>query len=194
MATWYEHAGTTFDPRSGLFSEDMKALITNPVAIAEGDALAPKINGLAIARVGAGVPVATISAADTVAIGYGAAAQLPGSVALSSGSAETDVQIYTMPVYTGAARFRIQIAIQSSGTSGSGTVRLYKNGAVVYTAAITALTSQTTRSFDLSFVNGDTIKWTAAFNSGDTLGYSALAPTANDGYVAVLPYALSSRL
>jgi hypothetical protein len=192
MATWYEHSATTFDPEEGLFSEDMKALITNPIAIAEGDALAPKINGLAIARVGAGLPVATISAADTVGLSYGNGAQLAGSVVVTG--AETDVQIYTMPVYTGSARFMIQVAVQASGASGSGIVRLYKNGVVVYTESLGPVTTVVNRSFDLSFVNGDTIKWTAQRNSGDPLSYVARGPTANDGYVTVSPVALVSQL
>jgi hypothetical protein len=41
MATWYIHAGTTFDPETGLFSEDMKALITNPIALGEADSTVP---------------------------------------------------------------------------------------------------------------------------------------------------------
>jgi hypothetical protein len=41
MATWYEHSATTFDPETGLFSEDMKALITNVAAGLEGANNAP---------------------------------------------------------------------------------------------------------------------------------------------------------
>ena len=48
MATWYNHAATTFDPETGLFSEDMQALISNPVAIAEGAAGAPRVEGRAL--------------------------------------------------------------------------------------------------------------------------------------------------
>jgi hypothetical protein len=192
MTTWYNHAATAFDPETGLFSEDMKALVTNPIAIAEGDTLAPKIYGLAIARVGAGVPVATVSAADTVGLGYGDGAQLPGTVA--GVVLETDIQIYTMPVYTGSARFKIQIVHSFPSGSGSATVRLYKNGSVVYTNTLTVFSATVTRTFDLSFANGDTIKWTAQFAGGDLMSYTALTPTANDGYVAVSPVALVSQL
>jgi hypothetical protein len=191
MTTWYNHAATAFDPETGLFSEDMKALVTNPIAIAEGDTLAPKIYGLAIARVGAGLPVATVSASHVVELNYGTGPQLIGVAAGALG--ETDVQIYTMPVYTGAARFRVEVSA-AVGDNGSGTVRLYKNGAVVYTNTVTVSASSVIRSFDLSFVSGDTIKWTAQSTGGDGLTYIAMTPTANDGYVPVTPLALVSQL
>jgi hypothetical protein len=41
MTTWYNHAATAFDPETGLFSEDMKALVTNPIAIGEADSTVP---------------------------------------------------------------------------------------------------------------------------------------------------------
>lgn len=194
MSTWYTHAATTFDPETGLFSEDLKGLVENFPAMAEGALNAPRIYGLAMARAGNGLPVATISAADTVGLGdRETGASLAGSV--TTVGTEVDVQIYSMPVYTGIARFRIQIAVSAvPEPSGSGTVRLYKNGVVVYTSAITGLSSFTTRAFDLTFVNGDTIKWTAQSMGGDALIYTALSPTANDGYVSIPPVALLSEL
>ena len=40
---WYTHAATFADPDTGLFSEDLKGLATNPASMAAGDAGAPKI-------------------------------------------------------------------------------------------------------------------------------------------------------
>ena len=48
MATWYNHAATFADPETGAFSEDIKALASNPVAIAEGAVGAPKVVGKAV--------------------------------------------------------------------------------------------------------------------------------------------------
>jgi hypothetical protein len=62
MATWYEHSATTFDPETGLFSEDMKGLVTNVAAGLEGANNAPyneatwhPYNGLKVGDANTGV-------------------------------------------------------------------------------------------------------------------------------------------
>ena len=41
MSTWYTHAATTFDPETGLFSEDLKGLVENIKALGEADSTVP---------------------------------------------------------------------------------------------------------------------------------------------------------
>jgi hypothetical protein len=107
MATWYEHAGTTFDPDAGLFSEDMKGLVTNVAAGLEGANNAPyneatwhPYNGLKVGDANTGViyDFATTGALTTITTpdfvdGYEYMLRVEGLV--TSNAAEFQISLYS---------------------------------------------------------------------------------------------------
>jgi hypothetical protein len=116
MTTWYNHAATAFDPETGLFSEDLKALITNPIAIGEADSTVPlnllptvflgsanttsgasvTLSGLALApyktlKVFANISASTPGGSGVVSINGASVASNGGSAALWVGIIEVDL-------------------------------------------------------------------------------------------------------
>jgi hypothetical protein len=184
---------TLIDPNTLLPGEpwtSAKALAAfeNPEAIAEGAPGAPRVQGLAIASEYNGLPVVTISAADTVALGEGMDAR---AGTLTTTSTEVVVISYRVPSYTGSARFRCS---HFSGGSGGffSFLRLYKNGVLVQGFS-TPATDPVLRTVDLTFVPGDLIEWRL---QSQTSGIVYAAPgnvTANDGYVPKQAFWLNSQ-
>jgi len=164
------------------------ALRDNPISMFDGDAGAPRLQGLAVARPGDGLAVATVSAADTVdaSVGAGGAAGTSSTTSSSLITAYT----YTIVTYTGSMRFKAAHR-QAGGTSS--TLEIWKNGASVDSWS-TASTSDVARSKDVTVVPGDVITWRHSAGGGATSYFTLTGVFANDGYVQIIPYALNSTL
>lgn len=163
------------------------ALRDNPVAIAEGAPNAPRVQGLGIASEYNGLPIVTISAADTVVLGEGLDAR--GGV-FATTSAQVVVISYRVPSYTGSARFRCSHFSEAGGYQAF--LNFYKNGVLIQGFS-TSSTTPVLRTVDLTFVPGDLIEWRL---QSETSGSVAATPgnvTANDGYVPKQAYWLDSQ-
>jgi hypothetical protein len=178
---------TRTNPRKPITSEWAKAADNRPLAIAEGAAGAPRVQGLAIASEYNGLPVVTISAADTVALGEGLDARVG---TLTTNDTEVVVISYRVPSYTGSARFRCS-HVKDTGTFPAF-LWLYKNGVLVQEFATTS-NIPVLRTVDLTFVSGDLIEWRL---QSPTSGITSASPgnvTANDGYVSKQAFWLNSQ-
>lgn len=169
--------------KKGITLQTGRALRDNPIAMAEGAAGAPGINGLATGRDSASdaekhLPVVAVTAADTVTIKQGLGKDIKFSTIPSN--TETDLVTYVVNSYTGSVRFKYS----DSGGSG-GSIKFYKNGSVVYTTSIPV-----GASFDSTVALGDTFKWTAQDRSGSAV---TTTETASDGYIEVPVYGLASK-
>jgi hypothetical protein len=182
---------TLIDPNTLLPGEpwtSAKALAAfeNPEAIAEGAPGAPRVQGLAIASEYNGLPVVTISAADTVALGEGMDARVG---TLTTTSTEVVVISYRVPSYTGSARFRCS---HVSAGGHAAFLRLYKNGVLVQDFS-TISNTPVLRTVDLTFVSGDLIEWRLQSQTSGSVSASPGNVTANDGYVSKQAFWLNSQ-
>ena len=176
------------NPRKPGTSEWAKAADNRPLAIAEGAAGAPRVQGLAIASEYNGLPIVTISAADTVALGEGLDARIG---TLTTNDTEVVVISYRVPSYTGSARFRCSHV--SGGFGGRlAFLRLYKNGVLVQEFSTTS-TDPVLRTVDLTFVSGDLIEWRLQSETSGSVSASPGNVTANDGYVSKQSFWLNSQ-
>lgn len=174
-------------PRGSL----MTALRDNLYASFEGAFGAPRLQGKAVARVGDGLAVLSIAAAATHVLTVGTGFFL----GISSTTSATDVvaATYTMPVYTGAARFN---AAHSMNTGGTSTLSLFKNNVLVM-AFTTTLTTLVARTIDVSFVPGDVFEWRHKNTSGNgsqVSAVSSLSVTGSDAYQNQLPVIKASEI
>jgi hypothetical protein len=182
---------TLIDPNTLLPGEpwtSAKALAAfeNPEAIAEGAAGAPRVQGLAIASEYNGLPVVTISAADTVTLGEGMDARVG---TLTTTSTEVVVISYRVPSYTGSARFRCS---HVSAGGFAAFLRLYKNGVLIQEFSTTTA-DPVLRTVDLTFVSGDLIEWRLQSQTSGSVSASPGNVTANDGYVSKQAFWLNSQ-
>lgn len=186
--TWFTITEAMTDPGAPGTAELWKAWWKNPLAMFEGATGAPRLQGLGVARPGDGLPVATVSAADTVEASRGAGGA--GGTVVTTSSSLITAYTYTIVSYTGSLRFKAAHR-QTGGTSS--TLEIWKNGSMVDSWS-TASTSDVARSKDISIVPGDVIAWRHSAGGGATSYFTLTGVFANDGYVAVTPLALSSAL
>lgn len=188
--TWFTITEAMTDPGAPGTADLWKAWWKNPLAMFEGASGAPRLQGLGVARVGDGLAVATVAAADTVSTAYGSGG-VAGNSSTTSSSLVT-AYTYTIVTYTGSMRFKAEHR-QAAGTSS--TLEIFKNGSSV-DSWTTASTSDVARSKDVTVVPGDVIAWKhLVLGGGSATSYFTLVGVfADDGYVPVTPLALSSTL
>ena len=162
------------------------ALRDNPIAIAEGAVDAPKIQGAAAADEGRGLPVLTVSAADTVAVDRGAGS-VPGITTNPSG-VPVVAHTYTIITYTGSMRFIASHATTDAGFASN--LSLYKNDVLVNSWSTTSI-APITRSEDVTIVPTDVLEWR---HGGNTSLFTGAVVKASDGYVIQHLYAKFSAL
>lgn len=166
-------ADTETDAEAAIIADLMKALAANPIAIAEGAFGAPRIWGKAIQRF-ADYPVITgLTAVETVQCD-----QLldPTSGAKSyQENSGTYTEGWSGTVYKGSGSIRVKYTA-ASGSGGTGSNRVKKNGTVVSTDAGTT---------DIAVVPGDVISVESRKTSGGagtSFGYTNLAIWSSDTY------------
>ena len=179
---------------SGLFalgkyvtSSLLLGMYNNFAAMANGDTGAPKINGAAIQRISTGLPVLSVTAADTYTVGYGASTSSGTLINTST----TDVVAYTVNIshFTGSMRFTIRHLISSGG---NGIVSLYRNGSFVSSVTITSSTAVFS-VIDSTVAVSDVIEIRhRASLGGSTSQITSLAKTASDAYEQITPLIQSS--
>jgi hypothetical protein len=165
-ATWVAGVGTT-------------ETLISPAKLAA--AVLPAVSGLygtVLARESSGLATVTLTAADTVTFTRGFTTSVVG---LSTS--------YTMTNYTGVVRAKATLQGGNQSGEGSSSVRLYLNGALLQTFSA-APGATTLCSRDVTFSNGDIIKWTRVDSSAGVTSYF----TANDGYVSLPAAILASDL
>ena len=175
------------------------ALRDNPVAIAEGSSGAPRIYGLAAARPGDGLPVLTISAADTLSIIESTDFEQVIRGAFTTTSLVTVLR-FTMGAYTGAARFSVFVSrgviILEEGNIYTSYNWYWKvNGVTAFTGSQSASSAANIPSQDITFTAGQVITLQIDIGSSQTFGI-AVTPssvTSNVGYVPQTLFKLNSE-
>lgn len=181
-------ADTTIAFQKGITLQQGRALRDNPIAIAEGAAGAPRVQGYAIASDNNGLTVTAVTAADTVTLTVGAT-----PVAGTNNAPNTTYVLaysWTINAYTGTVRFKCT----QNSTSDSSNVELRKNGVVVTNFA-TPAGGPVDRVVDVSVSLGDVIEWWHRQNDTGGSGsmFSNGLATASDGYVERPVYWLASQ-
>jgi hypothetical protein len=165
----------------------------DPVALAEGEAGAPRIWGKAAKRLST-YPVLTVSAADNQNVDNGSGFVV-GTLSTFSGS-EVVAATYTISLYTGSMRFRA--THQASGSvelNPNSVLLLYKNNILVTSFSTGFTTISFQRVVDVSIVPGDVVQW----RHYDYVGISnsvvsALQTSASNAYQAIPLYIPASDL
>ena len=195
MTTWTDLSAGAVGVGGIPSGSTVTALRDNPIAIAEGSSGATRIHGRAIATAeNGGLPVVTISAAATTAIGATRFEQV------ISGTFTTTTLVtvlrYTMTVYTGSARFLTTIdrGLQS-GDYTDFNWYWKVDGVTAFTGFVNNNAGQSIPSRDIAFTAGQviTLEVDIVNSRGYGLQIQAPAPTANDGYVAAFPLKLYSE-
>lgn len=166
------------------------ALRDNPIAITEGAVDAPRIQGLAAADEGRGLPILTVAAADTVTVDRGAGAV----VGITSTTSTSDVVAHTNTIlsYTGAMRFGATHAV--SDVLNVSTLSLYRNDVLVMSWTTSSLTA-VARTVDSAVAVNDVFEWRHRGSTGvDSSVFSNPTVKASDGYVLQHLYAKFSGL
>lgn len=167
------------DPEAPLTSELAKKWRDNPLAIAEGDATAPRIFGEAMARPDNGLTVLTVSAANTYTLGVGLTI-VEGDL---SNGAITNANASTITVKNFSGTIRFKASHQTSGGSFTSTLEIYKNNVLV-TSFATQSTTPVARTADVSVAVNDVIEWRHRTNAaGSPSTVSALSQTASNAWV-----------
>ena len=190
MATWVEPIDSQTDPDAPLTSELGKRWDNNVIAAFEGASGAPRLRGEAVARPGNGLPVATVSAANTFeadpdTLGFVEGASVAEAV-------EVVAATYTISAYTGSMRFRA--SHRSDDGVSMSRLSFYRNGTLV-TSFNTTGNVPFERSVDSSVAAGDTIEWRhqRTSGSGDSI-FSAPSVFADNPYVEQKVFIRSSNV
>lgn len=190
MATFTIIVDGAIDAESPLTDDVLFALRDNLQAAFEGALNAPRLLGTGVARETEGasgsLPVLPVSAADTYTIVTGLK-EVIEDLTISNIYPETDAVSYTVTAFTGSLRFKM-------AHPGTLTTRLkiYKNGVE---QASWSTASTTLRTYDMSVVPGDTVKWTHEITSG--VGNTTLvnwSVTASDAYLPQTVYGQATLL
>ena len=174
------------------------ALRDNPIAIAEGSSGAPRIYGLAAARPGNGLPVVTISAANTVNVIESTEFEQVIGGTFTTTSLVTVLR-FTMSAYAGAARFRALTSVGRIGTEDpqytSYTWYWKVDGVTIATAYYPTSSGSTVPSKDITFTAGQVITLEIDINSsrGYGIGVTPSSVTSNVGYVPQTLFKLNSE-
>jgi len=174
------------------------ALRDNPLAIAEGATGAPRIYGLAAARPGDGLPVLTISAANTVSIIESTEFEQVIGGTFTTTSLVTVLR-FTMSAYTGAARFRVSTSVGSVGGEPpqytSYTWYWKVDGVTSSTGSFGTSDNGSVPSQDITFTAGQVITLEIDINSsrGYGIGVTPSSVTSNVGYVPQTLFKLNSE-
>ena len=177
------------NPFAPLTSELVKQLRDNPLAIAEGAPLAPRLYGkAAVPRPQqAELPVLSLSASDDVTL---------SDLHYAGGFSNTTTQstsfqsagIITSVLMSGTVRFvATQVATAALSASTTCEIRILKNGSVVQTFSVSSspeIPASAARQIDLSVSVGDTFEWQVRRSGGQSLdcSISSISERANDGY------------
>lgn len=182
MTSYITINNSEIDPDSPITADLMAKFRDNPLAIGEGATGAPRIYGQGIARYGNGLPVMTISAANTYTLQYGQL-QVTGTLVTNS-TTEVAAVTFTMKHYTGTVRCN---ASHNSNT-GTSTLYLYKNGTLV-TSFTTTSSTPVARTVDVTFVANDVIEWRhkSSSSGGVNSTVSSVSNLASDAYVPQYP-------
>jgi hypothetical protein len=172
------------------------ALRDNPLAIAEGATGAPRIYGLAAATEGDGLPIVTISAANTLQILEGL-----GFTQLIFGYFTTNTLVtalrFTVPSYNGSARFRVDFTRGIDSGSRLTTFNWYWkiDGVTSQSGAFDPTNSAVTLIRDVSFSAGDEVTFEIDIidSRGDGLRVDSAPVTADNGYVVQTLFKLNSE-
>ena len=171
------------------FATTIQALRDNPLAIAEGDPTAPKIQGSAVARdFNNGLAVVTVAAGSIgIQQGQGFVAGTITTTSLTNVVAGR----FTIKAYTGTLRFTWSHA----GTGGfTSTLEVFKNNVLVQSYSTTS-TTFILRTNDIAIVPGDVVEWRhRTSNAGGASQTSTSQPSANIAYVEQVAYRLNTEV
>jgi hypothetical protein len=185
MTSYITINNSEIDPDSPITADLMTKMRDNPLAIGEGATGAPRIIGQSMARYGNGLPVMTITAANTYTLQYG---QLQVTGALTTNSTtEVAAVTFTMKHYTGTVRCNASHAC--TGSSVVSTLSLYKNNILV-TSFTTTSATPVARSVDVTFVANDILEWRHKNSTGGITNpstVSAVSNLASDAFVPQYP-------
>jgi len=175
------------------------ALRDNPIAIAEGSSGAPRIHGLAAATPGDGLPVATISAANTLSIADTSQFEQVTSGTFTTTSLVTVLR-FTMSAYTGSARFAVSIQRGAVAVPEGVEYTSYNwywkvGGVTAFTGFLSSSNSGAIPSQDITFTEGQVITLEIDIGTPKVfgLGVSLSSVKANDGYVPQTLFKLNSE-
>ena len=198
MTTWTDLSAGAVGVGGIPSGSTVTALRDNPVAIAEGATGAPRIYGLAAARPGNGLPVVTISAANTVNVIESTEFEQVIGGTFTTTSLVTVLR-FTMSAYTGAARFRSLTNLGSVATEPpqytSYTWYWKVDGVTIATASYPTSSGNTVPSQDITFTAGQVITLEIDINSsrGYGIGVTPSSVTSNVGYVPQTLFKLNSE-
>ena len=200
MTTWTELSAGAVGVGGIPSGSTVTALRDNPVAIAEGATGAPRIHGRAAATPGNGLPVATISAANTLSIADTVEFEQVTSGTFRTGSRVTVLR-FTMSSYTGSARLAVSVQ-RGSYDNPEGLIQYTSynwywkvGGVTAFTGFLSSSNSGTIPSQDITFTEGQvvTLEIDIGTSEGFGLGVSLSSVKANDGYVPQTLYKLNSE-
>lgn len=179
MTSYIAITNAETDPEAPLTSELAKKWRDNPIAITEGAAGAPRILGEAVASANNGLPVLTVSAADTASLTEGAG-PVSGTLSTTSTS-DVMAQQWTISTFSGVVRARASHNTTVSGSSTS-TLTLFKNGVSVQ-AFTQSLSTPAARVVDVAVSVGDVLEWRHRTNANSSV-VSGVSLTASNAYIA----------
>jgi len=198
MTTWTDLSAGAVGVGGIPSGSTVTALRDNPVAIAEGATGAPRIYGLAAARPGDGLPVLTISAANTVNI-----IESTEFEQVIGGTFETTSLVtvlrFTMSAYTGAARFRVYTQTGSVGGETpeytSYTWYWKVDGVTSSTGSFGTSANGSVPTQDITFTAGQVITLEIDISSsrGYGIGVTPSRVLSNVGYVPQTLFKLNSE-
>lgn len=178
MTSYIAITNAETDPEAPLTSELAKKWRDNPLAITEGAAGAPRILGEAVASANNGLPVLTVSAADTASLTEGAG-PVQGTLSTTSTS-DVMAQQWTISTFTGVVRARASHNVTVAGNTS--TLTLFKNGVSVQ-AFTHSLTTPAARVVDVAVSVGDVLEWRHRTNANSSV-VSGVSLTASNAYIA----------
>ena len=171
------------------FASTMQALRDNVIAAFEGDPTAQAagitLRGEAVARWGTGLPVLTVSAANTYTLPQDSRAGLDFTSGAEATSSTSNVvaATYVVRAYSGTIRLRASHRFQSI-SAGSSVLELFKNGGLVQSWSTTSGTA-VQRTADVAVASNDVFEWRHRRSGGsapDDSIVSETSITANRAY------------
>jgi hypothetical protein len=166
------------DPAAPSKSSLWKRWAKNWIAGFEGAVGAPRLYGEAVAYSGNGLPVLTVSAADTYSLTEGAG-PVSGTLSTTSTS-DVMAQRWTISTFSGVVRARASHNVTVSGNTS--TLTLFKNGVSVQ-AFTQSVTTPAARVVDVAVSVGDVLEWRHRTNANSSV-VSAVSLTASNAYIA----------
>jgi hypothetical protein len=180
MTTYTPILNAEVDAESPITDLLLTRLRDNPLAIANGNADAPRVNGFALvpdSKAVADGKVLTVSASDAYSLTVGLTRVF--GIAITTSLTDRVAVTITANFIDGVIRFKASHF--ASNASHSSDISFFKNGVLV-SSFTTSSTSPVARTIDSAVAVNDVFEWRHRASSFGTSNVSLTSETASDAY------------